>query len=537
MKIGRDDIYSAPVVAEAVPPTERTLLALLERDGRSAELLFSLANVYMRDARFEEAIERYKDALTFETYRLELTTNLGVALAALDRFDESLSSLRQAVLLDPTQMLPLLQSARIQLKLGDDDGALSSFERVSKLMPTSIEPQLAMAGIYERNGSSERALQLYEVVHEQSPDEATAKRRLAEAYFAHGREAFERGDHSDAFAVWSKAFHRFRPVFATDQELLAQFSRIIRSSIEAGGLKQELDLFRERLVQSPEDLSGVYRLLSYFLFTLGMIGECFEPQATLSEQGERWKKSLVDNGEHPYPHFRLGLIAALSGDLEKADAELRSAQDKLLPKKQATLKLSQLIKFVGELREMQKLAREGHVPSSPDWEWESAGFTNPFELKAWKGSGLPPPVARTWRDAGLSAAQARDWSKQKLSVDESSEWLRAGFRDAKQVKRWIRAGVPPAEAGSWAEHFGVNVESAIQCRSAGFQEPSVAAAWLKVVLLPWDAIRWHELGFSPEEADKWQSQGISDPHAALERKKVMGIDRAGDSTKKGPTST
>jgi tetratricopeptide (TPR) repeat protein len=536
MKIGKDDIFTAPVIEGAVPPTELQLLQFLAADGRRIELLFSLGNVYLREGRVAEAEHLYREALKSqepgsEQYRLALNTNLGVACAADGKLEEALSFFRQAILVDTQHPLPHLHSARVQIALKQSSAAAQSLEKVLKIDPHSSEALLLSAQLREEAGNLSEALELYRRAYERDPRHETIKIRLARASFEQGREIFESGRTMEAFALWAEGFSRYQPAYSVDQQILNQTAELLKREAEKGGLKTELEQHRQKLLSNPDDGSQLFVLLSYFLFSVGLIAECYEAPEDLTRREEYWRRNLEEKGEHPYPHFRLGLLAAMSGRLEQAESELRHCQDKLLPKKQATLKLKQLLRFIGELREMQRLAREGIVSSSPDWEWEAAGFANPFELKSWKNSGIRPTQAKLWRDAGLSAAQAREWSKQKVPAEEAHKWFEAGFREGKAVRKFMRAGMGPNEAKAWSEHFGPDVEQAIQCRSAGFTEPELARRWMNVILLPWDAIRWHELQFSPEEAAEWQALGYRDPHAAKEQKRLQTEEAEASSQK------
>lgn len=517
MKLRKDDIYSAPPVADAFPPTVEQLLELISHQGEEPLLLFSLGNVLLREGSYREAEQILKKVLASDEFRHEVLTNIGVCCIHADKLEEALSNFRQAVLLNPQMALPHLHSGRVQMALKDFEAAETSFEKVIKLLPDGAEAFMSLAEIAEVQGEKDKAEQWYKRAFDVNPEAGNARVRLAVSEFARGKEKFVAGDLEAAFGIWSDANKQFAPAFSVEQPLVQGLQQLIKEyerSNDLSALKAEI---LKVWGQSEQRRAVIYKIVARTLFLSGLIPECFEPEASLAAEFHRWQESLIHLGEHPYPHFRIGLIHGYRGELVEAETEIRLCQDKLLPKKQAALKLDRVLALVMELKDLESQALRGLVEHSPDFEWEQAGFPNVFERNSWKQAAFLPLDAKRWKEAGFSAAKAKPWMAEGVSPEIAKKWTDAGATVPPRVKRWARVEIEPEEALGWERFFQDNVEQAIQCRNVGFSDPELAHRWLQVVLFPWDAIRWHELGFSPEEAKESLADGVRDPQQAKQQ--------------------
>jgi len=515
-KLKKEDIFTAPPVPEAVPPTAGKLRELIEERGPSAPLYFSLGNVLLRSGSAEDSVDAYRNALLSDVLQPELHTNLGVALVLIGKYEEALSSFRQAILINPSLALPHLHSGRVQLQLRQFDAAETSFEKVLKLEPGWAEPYLRLAELAELRGDHDASVTRYQQALQVNPELGSARSRLALSEFEKGKTLLAAEEYEQAFALWARAERQFAPAFSVEQPIVTELQRLSRDYERSGDLAALRNEYLRRWPDERERRDFTHQFVARFLFSLGLVPECYEERETLDDELDRWHASLRELGEHPYPHFRIALIHAYSGRLAEAESEIRHCQDKLLPKKQTALKLAGILEFVKEMQDLEKQAREGMKSHSPDFEWEEEGFENVFERNSWKQANFTPAEAKAWKAAGFSAVKAKGWRKEDISPSTASKWAPTGEIEPRAAKRWIRAGMGVDEALRWVPYFGENVEQAIQCRSVGFEDPKLASEWLKIVLFPWDAIRWHEVGFSPKDAEQFIALGIRDPHQAKE---------------------
>lgn len=514
MKLTKDDLFSAPPIEGAIPPSEESLRPLLEDAEQSASACFSLGNVLAREGRSAEAVELFTRALQALPESAELHTNLGVALWLADRPDEALSHLRQASLLRSDLVLPHLHSGRLLRERGDRAASISAYEKVTKLDPTLAEPFAALGEMAEEDGDDVRAQVLFREAYARDPALSAVKHRLVLQDFRRGKLLLEEGDLEGALRVWSESHTQFKSGFLTDRVVGHELEEVVRNFRREGGTVAALEQLKKDFAAGKQGTELYYPLFLRLFFAIGLMPDCYEKVDELEQERERWRLSLAVKGEHPFPHFRMGILDCYEGRLENARDELRLCMDRLLPKKRASLRLTQLLEQLEDVENALREAR-GERISSPEAEWEEHGFDNPFQLQAWRKSGLTPSAAARWRDASFTPTQAANWSTQIESPEVARLWLDAGFTDAKVARQWHRGGFDPVLASEWAPHYGDRVDQAVQAFKAGFSDPLEALRWGEHFLFPWDAVKWRERGFSIDEAVQWIARGIYDPMRAF----------------------
>ena len=84
----------------------------------------------------------------------------------------------------------------------------------------------------------------------------------------------------------------------------------------------------------------------------------------------------------------------------------------------------------------------------------------------------PPEDLTAWLAAGMRRVDAMAWRRWNFSLDDAKRWRKAGVREALTAAQWSIAGVNPDTVGDW---FAAKI-------TVG------------------EAIRWHEFGFTLDEA-------------------------------------
>ena len=168
-------------------------------------------------------------------------------------------------------------------------------------------------------------------------------------------------------------------------------------------------------------------------------------------------------------------------------------------------------------------------------DWRDAGFS-PSDAQQWRDAGIADAAsARAHRSSGLSLEQARDvewqlsgfstedvgaWDALELFPHVASEWRTLGFTpeeaalwldvyfilDATDAADWRAAVSTPERARTWYELTDLSADAAMAWSAAGF-EPADVPPWIAT----WgpdndfaeDAAIWRDLGFSAQEAHRW----------------------------------
>jgi len=118
--------------------------AVAREPGR-ADLQLALANLYVRDMRYDAAIARYQDLLKKEPKSADL----------------------------------LLRVAETQRRKGDINGAIDTFRRASQAAPTDARPLLQLGLLLDGTGRRDQAKPVYEQILKIQPDQPVALNNLA----------------------------------------------------------------------------------------------------------------------------------------------------------------------------------------------------------------------------------------------------------------------------------------------------------------------------------------------------------------------
>ena len=520
----RSELYPAPPIIGAIPPTEELLRSRLE-DGEQDEatVRFSLANLLQREKRYADAIAEYREALKHLPESAELHANLGVALALSERFEEALSHLRQASLLRADLVLPHLHSGQILAEQAQLEAAAQAFERAMKLEPARATSYVGLGAIAIRRGDVESAKEWFAAAFERDSSLTGVRNSLAYWSFGEGKALIERGEYEAGFKIWADANQKLQPSFSEDQRIVQGMADLIGRAKEEALFDRAIRENESFLANSDTRGAACYRIFSRAFYTFGLYPEHFEAEDQLEEGIARWRRSLATEGEHPFPHFRLGLIFCYQGLLEVADAEIRNCQDKLPNKKQSSLKLARVLEAISLVKAAEARGAGKTVDASQE-EWERHGFAYPFQSNAWVKARIQPEIAATWRDEGLTPPIAAAWSKHRIAPGDAAKWLAAGFSAPEEVKQWLRGGFQPEEVGKWIEYFKGEIDKAVQARKAGFDDPAQAQAWLDEFMFPWEAAQWLAQGFSLEDAKYWRDAGVRDAFSAWQEK--LALDAA-----------
>src|SRR5512134_114299 len=113
------------------PPAVPPVLAV---DG--AEGMYRLGRYYEGQARFEQAINAYREAIRRDPLRVEAYTALGTSLAAQQHYDEAIRQFQAAVVLEPHAAHLHNNLGYAYLLSGQTEQAVRALEEAQRLDPT-----------------------------------------------------------------------------------------------------------------------------------------------------------------------------------------------------------------------------------------------------------------------------------------------------------------------------------------------------------------------------------------------------------------
>jgi len=504
------EICPGDFISDATPLTEEKLLSLIEQAADRFDVRLALGNLLFRADRWSEAAMLYSQALTIDPSNAECLCNLGITYGRLGRIIRAIACLRRASLIKPDLVLCQLSLARLAAQRGDEDLVRAAYERVLEQLPTNEEALIFFARQSEAQGQEREAVTFYHRLLVAHPNSRVGRNRLAFHEFQRGLALFQQGLLEEALRSWALTQETYRGAFTDEAEIV----RGLRACVKEFCATNYFEEFLLGFNAESSLTTDYYDLVTKYLFSLGALPELYVPREQINAERARWHESLAKEGDYPYLHYRLALLAALEGQIDVAIELLRKAGDLLKGKKLEQLYLPQILQFLTTLQQRKRFSADTAPTAVGDEEWNSAGFANTLEIRLWKRSKIIPPEARKWREAGFSPTEAKQWLQSGLLPAEAAIWRSTGIQDPKEARLWHRGGVTPDRALAWRSAFSLPVALAIQCMSVGFTDPGEAFSWMQVFQFPGEAFAWREQGFDPVAARRSREQGVSDPFEA-----------------------
>jgi len=195
-KKARDEIEGILQVAPNNPDAryQSGVLAWQQRDYKSAQDAFAqLSKINPKDSRgllgvvetlasqnrLGEGIKLVEDALAREPGRRDLMQALANLYVRDMRYDAAMARYQELLKTEPKSADLLLRVAETQRRKGDINGAIDTFRRASQAAPTDSRPLLQLGLLLDGTGRRDQAKPVYEQVLKIQPDQPIALNNLA----------------------------------------------------------------------------------------------------------------------------------------------------------------------------------------------------------------------------------------------------------------------------------------------------------------------------------------------------------------------
>jgi cellulose synthase operon protein C len=165
---------------------EALLQAALERDPASLPALAMLLNLYDRQRRTQEAVQRISTLVYQHPQNAGLHFLLAVGYFRMKELEKSEVSLRRAITLDPKTPDAYTLLADIDLAKGAVEKAKMDFRAAIDANPRNMTNYRALEMQYEKEGNWEEAKKLCEKAHEVDSASPLVANDLASLYLEHG---------------------------------------------------------------------------------------------------------------------------------------------------------------------------------------------------------------------------------------------------------------------------------------------------------------------------------------------------------------
>jgi tetratricopeptide (TPR) repeat protein len=165
---------------------DRYRLALSIKPGY-VHALNNLGAALFLEGRFEEAIEQYRQALGYEPEAADIHFNLAAALAKLNRLDEAIAQFRKALEIDPEAADAHYRLAQILDLRGEFDGAMNHYLEAVRGNPANAGAYLNIGVILANRGQLDAAIEYFRRALGVRPQFPEAHQSLARALALQGK--------------------------------------------------------------------------------------------------------------------------------------------------------------------------------------------------------------------------------------------------------------------------------------------------------------------------------------------------------------
>jgi len=177
-----------PFFASLDTPGHRYRLYEVRKD-KLLETPLLVANGYLNDGEGARAIEAYASVpAATENEEYLVYAGLGEAYLQLDRPEEAVANLEQAVRLSPKDPASLARLAKAYTEVGDTAEARGAMEKAVSLAPWDVSLRFKLAELLQKT-QEEKALEQYETVVERYPDVPEYRIRYGESLNLAGEPA------------------------------------------------------------------------------------------------------------------------------------------------------------------------------------------------------------------------------------------------------------------------------------------------------------------------------------------------------------
>ena len=254
----------------------------------------TLANLYSRAGRHEDAVRRYQTAITIDPDNWEAQDDLVAAQWSAGKYDEAIATLRELIAKRPECADQYLRLGDLYTKTGDENEALTAYRHALALHPDYLEATIKVGTTNLRRGGYTEAAQAFSHAIEINDRIVTAYVGMSVAQRAMGKS-------DDARASLEMAAD-----IEPNSTLL--FSEMARLQLKASAAEQaQRYLSPQGIAATPNGPRD------------------HEVAAILEQQTARLRDAVAERPNHADLHYRLGLLLRHSGDLEGAiDAFLQA---------------------------------------------------------------------------------------------------------------------------------------------------------------------------------------------------------------------
>ncbi len=403
-------------------------------DWSEAERHVERAHELYEAGRWDDAERELREALALNPYRAEWHFNLGLTLEASGRFPEAVRAFRDAHNLEPDDVLTLMAIATNSLRADQPAEAIQWLDDAQSRAPDRSEPLVHRIEALARLGRHEEAEVAFYQVLQLEGDHAAAYANIAESLI--DRRDFQR------------AIFCLREAASLDPGLPRVHARLAFAYAETARPERARQLFLRELRDNPGDTDTILDL-----------GCLLVDMNRLAEAGEKFRRVLEIQSDHPEAHFLLADLAyrqhrtddAITGfravlQLDPSHPEVRRRLAELLLRRDGAAEARRLLRQelrrlrekpadfnADDLADLARLLLDVRLPRDAERIYRLIVGLEPDDADAWHGLSVaqflsgdrPAGVISARRAIRLDSSHVPALHNLALAMVHDREWKRA----------------------------------------------------------------------------------------------------------------
>lgn len=269
-------------------------------DWFKAEFHAEQAHQFYEAGQWEKAIAELKIALAVNPHQADWHLGMGLALDALDRYEEAIAAYQKVIEIRGDDVETLMLIALDQIRADEPQAAIHTLEKVSTLDANHEPGYCHRILAYAQLGKHEEAEEMFYMA-----------RQLVEhcpmCYDHMGHSLASQGKFDRAIWCWQQALKH-------DPHFPDAYANLARAHWHKGQPQRAYTLFVQQLREDPGDVE-----------TLLEMGNLLIDLNRHAEAGEKFRRVLEMDPAAAQAHLHLGELAIFSGHLDAAQASLEMA--------------------------------------------------------------------------------------------------------------------------------------------------------------------------------------------------------------------
>lgn len=291
---------------------------LLDKRKTQAQAHYMMGLFYENQAKFDQAIVEYKEALILEKDISAVHLRLGLVFIRKGDFDKAIEELEEAKQLEPDGLEPGLMLALLYTLENSSDKAAQEYEEVlkkaSQVEPKNTDILRSLAALYYQQKKFENAISTYKLI-------LTLDKKDYESVFLLGNLLSEIGKPGEAIEKFKEAL-KLNPDYADALNSLGYLY------VEEGrNLDEAEELIKKALLSAPDN--------GAFIDSLGWVYYKRNQIDKAIEQLEKASSLLSDAVIYDHlgdAYFKKGILDKAAGSWEKSlglDPKFEKVKEKL----------------------------------------------------------------------------------------------------------------------------------------------------------------------------------------------------------------